>query len=161
MPAKASTAAASTIEFFTHCWCPFAHRVWLSLEDKQFPYKLVEIDLYGGKPKWFLDLNPKGLVPVLRHNDRVICESNDICQYLEHLYASSRGGASHEAGSGAAGTEEWTKWGDAELLPNGRRAILGGSAGDNTAMLSVLQHLEQHLDAQPAESAVSRAEASQ
>ncbi len=23
-------------------------------------YKLIEIDLYGGKPQWFLELNPKG-----------------------------------------------------------------------------------------------------
>ncbi len=40
--ATAATASAggSTIEFFTHCWCPFAHRVWLSLEDKSLPYLL-------------------------------------------------------------------------------------------------------------------------
>ena len=31
---------------------------------KRLPYKLVEIDLYGGKPSWFLELNPAGLVPV-------------------------------------------------------------------------------------------------
>ena len=117
-------------------------------------YELVEIDLYGGKPKWFLDLNPKGLVPVLRHDGRVICESNDICEYLEQLAvdSTSAGGSV----SDAASVEEWIKWGDAELLPKGRRAILSGSAADKSAMTLVLQHLEQHLAGQPADRAVSR-----
>ena len=61
--------AAATIEFFTHKWCPFAHRVWLCLEELQIPHQLIEIDLYGGKPQWFLDLNPRGLVPVIRDGD--------------------------------------------------------------------------------------------
>eukprot|EP01044_Picomonas_judraskeda_P015238 COSAG03_NODE_2525_length_2670_cov_13.351225_1_plen_74_part_10 len=51
---SAQAAAAGTIEFFTHRWCPFAHRVWLSLEDKALPYKLVEIDLYIPRPLHWL-----------------------------------------------------------------------------------------------------------
>eukprot|EP01046_Picozoa_sp_COSAG06_P051067 COSAG06_NODE_8248_length_2226_cov_11053.947269_3_plen_217_part_00 len=155
--AAAEPAAATTIEFFTHRWCPFAHRVWLSLEDKGLPHKLVEIDLYGGKPQWFLDLNPKGLVPVLRHEGRVICESNDICGYLDQLAAGSSGaGSGAAAGSAdAAAVEEWVRWGGAELLPKGRKAILGGSARDTSALLAALQQLDQHLAAQPPDEAVS------
>jgi glutathione S-transferase len=119
-------------------------------------YKLVEIDLYGSKPQWFLDLNPKGLVPVLRHDGHVISESNDICEYLEQLAARST--STGAGASGAASAEvEWIKWGDAELLPKGRRAILSGSAADKSAMTSALKHLELHLGAQPAEKAVGRA----
>ena len=81
--AAAGASKEAAIEFFTvsidpsrlslspdptllsqHRWCPYAHRVWLALEVKRLPYKLVEIDLYGGKPSWFLELNPAGLVPV-------------------------------------------------------------------------------------------------
>ncbi len=92
---------------------------------------------------------------MLRHDGRVICESNDICEYLEQLAAGSTGVTGGV--SQATSANEWIKWGDAELLPKGRRAILSGSAADNRAMASVLQDLECHLGAQPAEKAVSRA----
>ena len=66
-PSRLSLSATSALtppSCSQHRWCPYAHRVWLALEVKQLPYKLVEIDLYGGKPSWFLELNPAGLVPV-------------------------------------------------------------------------------------------------
>jgi glutathione S-transferase len=46
-------------------------------------FNLTEISLYGagGKPDWFLSMNPKGMVPVLRHGDKVVVESNVICKY--------------------------------------------------------------------------------
>ncbi len=48
----------------------------------QVDYALTEISLYGsgGKPDWFLKMNPKGLVPVLRHKEQVVVESNVICR---------------------------------------------------------------------------------
>eukprot|EP01052_Picozoa_sp_SAG31_P037707 SAG31_NODE_4911_length_2872_cov_1.190047_3_plen_106_part_00 len=70
----AAATGTASVEFFTHRWCPFAHRVWLCLEELQVPYRETQIDLYGGKPKWFLELNPKGLVPVLRDGQKcVVC----------------------------------------------------------------------------------------
>ena len=152
-PGAAAFARRARMEFFTHTWCPFAHRVWLSLEDKQIPYRLVEIDLYGsrnhseaGIPP-FLELNPKGLVPVLRHEGRVICESNDICEYLEQISA----GAGAAAAAGKHG--EWMQWGGDELLPKGRKAILGGSAKDKQALLEALHRLDDHLASQTPEQA--------
>ena len=35
---------------------------------------------------WFLGINPRGLLPVLVDNGRVIIESNDIIQYLENKF---------------------------------------------------------------------------
>ena len=57
----------STTQFYTHKMCPFAQRVWIALEAGNCPYEMQQIDLYGagGKPDWFLDLNPEGQVPVV------------------------------------------------------------------------------------------------
>jgi glutathione S-transferase len=57
----------STTQFYTHRMCPYAQRVWIALEAGNCPYEMQQIDLYGagGKPDWFLDLNPEGQVPVL------------------------------------------------------------------------------------------------
>ena len=60
--------AASGLKYETkvHCFHSICHLLFGSI------YKLViptsqEVGLYGhgGKPKWFLELNPKGQVPVL------------------------------------------------------------------------------------------------
>ena len=60
---------------------------------ESFPtLQLKPIDLYGanGKPKWFLDLNPAGTVPVLivhsEQEETVLTESDDIvCWVAEQL----------------------------------------------------------------------------
>jgi len=79
------------VQFFTNKMCPFAQKAWITLEEKQVPFELVEIGLYGagGKPDWFMKMNPKGLVPVLKHGDTVVTESNDIikCDTRTHTPA--------------------------------------------------------------------------
>ena len=72
------------VTFYTNSKCPYAQRVWIALEEKGVKYTAVEIALYGsgGKPGWFMRLNPKGEVPVLKHNEKVIVESNSIIRLL-------------------------------------------------------------------------------
>ena len=33
--------------------------------------------------KWFMGINPRGLVPVLVDDGKIVIESNDILEYLE------------------------------------------------------------------------------
>ena len=55
----------------TNGWCPFCERVWFALKIKNIPYQETLINLYD-KPKWFLDMVPTGLVPVvLIHTDTI------------------------------------------------------------------------------------------
>ena len=68
---------------------PFVQRVWISLEHKKVPYQYIEVDPYK-KPQSLLDVNPRGLVPAIRHGPRWSThESTVIMEYLEDLNAGS------------------------------------------------------------------------
>lgn len=56
-------------------------RVWISLELKQLSYEYVEVDVYR-KPKLLLDINPRGLVPALRHGEWGCYESTVLMEYV-------------------------------------------------------------------------------
>jgi glutathione S-transferase len=59
--------------------------VWISLEHKKLPYQYIEVDPYK-KPQSLLDVNPRGLVPALRHGPTWSThESTVIMEYLEDL----------------------------------------------------------------------------
>lgn len=72
------------LKLYGSCFCPFVHRVWISLEHKGLDYQYVEVDVYR-KPKLLLDINPRGLVPALRHGDWGSYESTVLMEYLEDL----------------------------------------------------------------------------
>jgi glutathione S-transferase len=62
-------------------------RVWISLEHKKLAYQYIEVDPYK-KPQSLLDVNPRGLVPALRHGPIwSVHESTVIMEYLEDLGA--------------------------------------------------------------------------
>ncbi|KAI7091295.1 glutathione S-transferase [Hortaea werneckii] len=72
------------LKLYGSCFCPFVHRVWISLEHKGLDYEYVEVDVYR-KPKLLLDINPRGLVPALRHGEWGCYESTVLMEYLEDL----------------------------------------------------------------------------
>ena len=76
--------ADNDLKLYGSCFCPFVHRVWISLEHKGLNYQYVEVDVYR-KPKLLLDINPRGLVPALRHGDWGSYESTVLMEYLEDL----------------------------------------------------------------------------
>ncbi|XP_057979501.1 glutathione S-transferase DHAR2-like [Malania oleifera] len=65
--------------------CPFTQRVLLTLEEKKVPYKLHLIDV-SNKPKWFLEVNPEGKVPVVKFDDKWVADSDVIVGILEEKY---------------------------------------------------------------------------
>ncbi len=63
-------------------------RVRLLLEEKGLEWTGHYVDIYtraNVSPEYFA-INPKGLVPTLVHDGRVIVESNDILLYLDEAY---------------------------------------------------------------------------
>ncbi|PYH99073.1 glutathione transferase [Aspergillus ellipticus CBS 707.79] len=93
---KATGLAAQTVSFraqenelrlYGSCFCPFVQRVWIALELKGIPYQYIEVDPYK-KPQSLLEVNPRGLVPALRHGDWGSYESSVLLEYLEDLNVS-------------------------------------------------------------------------
>jgi glutathione S-transferase len=60
---------------------PFVQRVWIALEVKGIPYQYIEVDPYK-KPDELLEVNPRGLVPALRHGHWGCYESNVLLEYV-------------------------------------------------------------------------------
>ncbi|CAG7936171.1 unnamed protein product [Penicillium nalgiovense] len=72
------------LKLYGSCFCPFVQRVWIALELKGIPYQYIEVNPYE-KPQSLLEVNPRGLVPALRHDDWGCYESNVLLEYLEDL----------------------------------------------------------------------------
>ena len=65
--------------------CPYVERSRIVLEEKGVDYELTFIDL-DDKPEWFLEISPRGKVPVLEVDETPIFESSVINEMLEELY---------------------------------------------------------------------------
>lgn len=61
---------------------PFVQRVWISMEAKGLSYQYIEVDPYK-KPDSLLEVNPRGLVPALRHGDWGCYESTVLMEYVK------------------------------------------------------------------------------
>ena len=66
--------------------CSQKTRIFLGL--KGIEWQSHHVDLAAGEQhtEWFMGINPRGLVPVLVHDGRVMIESNDILSYLESCF---------------------------------------------------------------------------
>lgn len=63
-------------------------KVFITLAEKKLDYDTENINLFTHEqysPE-YLKLNPKGVVPTLVHDGKVVCESTLICEYLDELY---------------------------------------------------------------------------
>jgi len=77
------------LKLYGSCFCPFVQRVWIALEYKQMSYQYIEVDPYK-KPQSLLEVNPRGLIPALRHDDWCCYESTVLMEYMEDLDQSKR-----------------------------------------------------------------------
>ncbi len=93
------------------------------------PYTLKEVSLYGsgGKPGWFLKMNPSGTVPVLAtDDDKVYPDSELILDYIKDNTSL------HAQGTNIDETkiQSWRDTITQQIIPVGKQAVLGGSQGD-------------------------------
>jgi len=77
-----------SIKLYTNHACPWAHRAHIVLKELGLPYEETIIDL--GKPRepWYLELNPRGLVPTINFNGEIVTESAIVAQFLADSYPS-------------------------------------------------------------------------
>ena len=61
-------------------------RTVLALKELNCTLHHVDLTTHENKTEYFLGINPRGLVPVLVHDGKVVVESNDIIQYLDDAF---------------------------------------------------------------------------
>jgi len=63
-------------------------KVTMLLNEKQLTYNCINVDLRVGEQhsSEFLSINPKGQVPVIIHQQKIILESSTICLYIESTF---------------------------------------------------------------------------
>jgi len=74
-----------TLRIYSMRFCPFAHRTRLILEHKDIAHEIVNINTVTW-PEWFLDLSPLRILPTLQFNDKILCGSEIINDYLDTVY---------------------------------------------------------------------------
>lgn len=67
-------------------------KVFITLAEKQAPYEIRDIDLFANEQfqPWYLAINPKGVVPALDHDGRIVIESTLIAEYLDDVLPGPR-----------------------------------------------------------------------
>ncbi|XP_077978839.1 glutathione S-transferase omega-1-like [Glandiceps talaboti] len=78
-----------TIRLYSMRFCPFAQRTRLVLAAKGIEHETVNCNLKN-KPEWLFEKNPKGLVPVVEHGDKVLYESLIVNDYLDEVFPGKR-----------------------------------------------------------------------
>lgn len=70
--------------------CCFCQKVVLALHEKKLKFKSHIVDIYKGDQyqPWFMKLNPKAEVPVLKDGVKIIPDSNRIIDYLEDNFSN-------------------------------------------------------------------------
>ena len=63
-------------------------KVFITLAEKSLPYTTSHVDLFKNEQfsPAYLKINPKGVVPELDHDGRVVTESTLICEYLDECF---------------------------------------------------------------------------
>ncbi|RPA92804.1 thioredoxin-like protein [Choiromyces venosus 120613-1] len=74
-----------SITLYTSRLCPWCHRAHIALTELGLEYKEVAIDLAKPREPWYLEINPRGLVPTLKYNDEIILESGIVSTFLTDL----------------------------------------------------------------------------
>ena len=85
----------------------------LALHEKNlaYSYRLMNAGAFEHHEDWFKAINPRGQVPALDHDGRILTESTVICEYLEEVFPDSPRLMPADP-FGKAQVRVWTKWVD-------------------------------------------------
>ncbi|POF28068.1 glutathione S-transferase family protein [Roseibium marinum] len=76
------------IDLFGAAYSVYVRSARMALEEKGIAYQLVPIDVFapGGPPDSFLELNPFGTIPALRHDNFTLYETVAILRYVDEAF---------------------------------------------------------------------------
>ncbi|KAL5612568.1 hypothetical protein BROUX41_004337 [Berkeleyomyces rouxiae] len=75
-------ASSPKFTLYTNRGCPWCRRVHAALNELGTEVEEVTIDLSKPRPDWYLKINPKGQVPTLVYDDKVVSESDVITRFF-------------------------------------------------------------------------------
>lgn len=86
----------------------------LTLHEKEleFEHHFIDPSKFEQHSDWFKKINPRGQVPALLHDGRVITESTVICEYLEDVFPDAGAKLRPDDPYERAQMRIWTKWVD-------------------------------------------------
>jgi glutathione S-transferase len=76
------------LELVSHTLCPYVHRAAAMMHEKGVPFERRYIDLKA-KPDWFLEISPRGKVPVLLVDGQPLFESQAIIEFIDETHPPS------------------------------------------------------------------------
>lgn len=68
---------------FSNSTCSQKMRIFLRLKGIEWESHHLNLIKKENQTSWYMGINPRGLVPTIVHDGKVIIESNDILEYLE------------------------------------------------------------------------------
>ncbi|OJJ81717.1 glutathione S-transferase family protein [Aspergillus glaucus CBS 516.65] len=80
--------ASPKIILYTYHGCPFAHRAHIALKETGVDYEEVIIDIKKPREPWYLEINPRGLVPAISYNGEILIESAIVAQFIADAHPS-------------------------------------------------------------------------
>lgn len=131
---------------------PFSRKVRLALAEKRIEVELVE-ERYWEQDPDFLRRNPAGQVPVLRLGNRMLADSQAICEYLEDTVPTPP--LLPQSPEGRYEVRRLCAWFDGKFhievttkLMGERvfKKLRGGGVPDSQAVKSGSRHIKLHLD---------------
>lgn len=67
----------------------YSQKVLFAIYEKKLKFKPYLVDLKGEQyESWYMKMNPKAQVPVLKDGEKIICDSSQILNYLEENYTN-------------------------------------------------------------------------
>ena len=136
--------------------CPNCFQVLLQLRVKGIAYREIGIDMTKAK-KWFVtQINPKGTCPAIRHQGRVVADTENIRVYIEKKFANRGPALMDEHPATANHPMPFDPWdhftGDPKDGYNVIRMLTAKLSGDTEALnerkaylVSSMQTVEAHL----------------
>ena len=87
-PTDPEIKALTGVNFFHVNNSNCSERVFIALEEKKIPWKDCFVSLFGKEnlTDYYLQINPKGLVPAIVHDGVAVADSKDVLYYLEEHF---------------------------------------------------------------------------
>ena len=82
-----TSSPSQSVVLLCSWFCPFAQRAWIALLEKGVNFQYKEVDPYAKGPE-LMAVNPKGLVPAIKHGEHNIYESLVCVEYVDEAFPS-------------------------------------------------------------------------